>query len=85
MTVMDKIDKEIFLRRSEIIKNVANNLFVDEDHMKAVYGLIHAASEILKDWRIDQSYQQRVIQILKILLHFEECPECVMDEEEKDD
>ena len=68
--------KQDLLRRSEILKNTAIQLFVGEESMRCVYGLLHAASEILKESR-KKDYKDAVVEAEAILFHLEDCTGCV--------
>lgn len=78
----DKAKQEL-LRKSEILKNTAQTLFEGQDFMRPVFGLVHAALEILKDR--GKSYEEAVSAALIFLLHFEDCPGCLIGEEAEDD
>jgi hypothetical protein len=70
--------KQDLLRRSEILKNTAIQLFVGEESIRCVYGLLHAASEILKESR-KKDYKDAVVEAAAILLHLEDCTGCVSE------
>lgn len=62
------------LRKSEIIKNCAEELFRGQDSQRAVYALAHAASSIIKER--GNPYKDSVFHLMNILFHFEECKGC---------
>lgn len=76
--------KEDLLRRSEILKDTANVLFEGEESIRCVYGLLHAASEIIKESR-KKDYKDAVVEAAAILSHLEHCTGCVTEGWEDDE
>lgn len=73
MDILTKDNKEFF-EKSEIIKNKATQLFEGQDPCISVFGLMHAASIILKESGKD--YLNAVVEASTILFHLEDCQGC---------
>jgi hypothetical protein len=72
------MDKQKLFRSSEILKDTAIQLFDGEESMVCVYGLLRAASEILKECK-KKDYVDAVIEATAILWHLEKCTGCVSE------
>lgn len=73
----DKAKQEL-LRKSNVLQIDALILFEGEESIRCVYGLLHAASEILKVSR-EKDYKGAVLDATAILFHLENCTGCVAE------
>lgn len=67
-------DKNELFKHSETLKNNALSLFEGKGDAGAVYGLVLAASKIIKEGK--KSYNEAVFGALTILMHLDECSGC---------
>lgn len=80
---MNKEEKENLFKHSETLKNHALELFDGQDSIHVVYGLLHAASQVLKERESD--YKDAVIRCSCILFHLENCSGCEAHKEPDND
>lgn len=71
----DEEKKELF-KHSETLKENALKLFEGQGYIHTVFGLLHAAAQIIKENKESISYENAVMETSIILLHLGECSGC---------
>lgn len=67
-------EKKQLFEHSETLKNHALELFPGQDSIRVAFGLLHAASQIIKT--DSMPYKESLMRVLNILLHLEDCSGC---------
>ena len=72
--------KELF-DNAETLKTEALKLFEGKDPNIPVYALLYAGSQLIKEQKGELSFKEASIKALSLLFHFEDCPDCIENEE----